>query len=154
MARLVHTDDAARRLEYRHTVLGYRVRIPMIAAAFVLIPASLVVAWWVTGPVALLPLDAVTEALLRGVLAVVLGPVLVIRALMWFDRHVTPERPIRFWREALRLDLNSPRRPQTRTQVLDATGLRPVDETRDGRRAVTIPMPDFTGTSDAGHPSD
>lgn len=150
MARMVHTDDAARRLEYRHTILGFRVRIPMIGAAFVLLPASLVVAWWVTGPVSALPLDTVTAVLLRGVLTVILGPGLVIRGLMWFDKHVTPERPIRFWREAFRLDLLAPRRPQTRTQVLDATGLRSVDEAHEGRHAVTIQMPTFTGDSDAG----
>lgn len=152
MARMVYSDDSARRLEYRHTIFGYRVRIPMIVAGFVLVPISLVIAWAFTMPLNLIPhLTGAGVILFRVMCTVILGPLAVIVGLRWFDRHITPERPIRYWLDALKRDLNAPRRPTPTTQVIDSTGLRFLDELGEGRRVVEIPLTPLTVTNDDGH---
>lgn len=145
MTRMVYTDDAARRQVFVYKELGFDVRIPVLLIGLPIVLTSIVLGFVVTSPLELVPgLSAAGTYLLRAFAAVVVGGGGSIWLIRKVAGNITPETPIRYWLQAFRNDLHSPRPDDTASEeVIDAASVRFFEDLPENRTVVAIPLPPF-----------
>ena len=145
MTRMVYTDDAARRQVFVYKELGFDVRIPVLLVGFPIVLTSIVLTFVVTSPIELVPgLSTAGTYLLRVAIALALGGVGSILLIRKVAGSITPETPIRYWIQAFRNDLHSPRPNDTVSEeVIDASTVRFSGRSSKNRTVVAIPLPPF-----------
>lgn len=145
MSRMVYTDDAARRQVFVYKELGFDVRIPVLLIGLPIVLTAIVLGFVVTSPFELLPgLSAAGTFLFRVLVALAVGGGGSIWLIRKVAGNITPQTPIRYWIQAFRNDLHSPRPDDTASEeVIDASTVRFFEDLPENRTVVAIPLPPF-----------